>query len=164
MRKYEAVQGLEIKVDEGLQRLPEELRTQVYASLEGAIKDIVEESMMRPHQFMEKYYPPNLFTPEGQLPPGVVMGIREPSQTWLREAGWAESLPKELRTNIGELQKAHAQLLAVQESSGMRYLVMPLADSTPPQLAPTVSWVRAMFEFLLPLLVSFYAIYALLSA
>jgi hypothetical protein len=162
MRRYEAVQRLERKVDEGLQRLPEELRTQVNASLEGAINDIVKEWSMRPVQFVADHYPPNLFTPEGQLPPGVVMGIREPSQTWLREAGWAESLPIELRTNLGELPKAHAQSLAVQEAFG-GFIGETLVDPTLP-LAPTVSWVRAMFEFLLPLLVSFYAIYALLSA
>jgi hypothetical protein len=94
-----------------------------------------------------------------------------------------ESLPEELRTEIEELQRNLKQALEKElESNVWQYpvsidsresgldalsLVNPevqRAIARYSTFAPTVSWVRALFEFLLPLLVGFYASYTLLSA
>jgi hypothetical protein len=92
------------------------------------------------------------------------------------------NLPEELQKKVedileagSELREANSEVVmlrvrqATTAAAGLATNAAPspmavrtLGVSTLP-FAPAVSWVRALFEFLLPLLVGFYAIYTLLS-
>ena len=170
--KRKEAEGLQRKVSEGVQSLPEELRTKVEQILEGSWQRERRDMLLR-----------RLSSLSTEKEIRQVIAASDPkyvAENTLVESlpeGLVENLPEELRTKVEQIQEANSQ---TQEANSqlLRINIEVAAAGTASQiaaetlgdpkltlpLAPTVSWVRALFEFLLPLLVSFYAIYALLSA